>query len=72
MSLTSSAEKGEKNTILRGNSMVFSPRLYKALRSLQGINPQVKIASFNGNLCTTVMSCNNPKNESNEYEALDF
>ena len=60
------------NTTLKGGSMVLSPRSYKALRKLESTNSRVTIVSFNGNLCTTVMSCDNPTNGSNEDEVLDF
>ena len=45
MLLTSSAEKGENKAKTRGVNTVPSPRSYKALKSVENINPRIMTGS---------------------------
>ena len=72
MLLTSSAEKAENNSTIRGVGLLLSPKSYKALNAVEINNPRIMVASFNGNPCTTVISCYSPTNVTNEEEVIEF
>ena len=60
--LTSSAEKAQNNSTIRGVGMLVSPKAYKSLNSIESVNPRILIASFNGNPAVTIISCYSPTN----------
>ena len=51
--------------------LLSSPVLY-SLNSIEKIRPRLIISTFNGNLCTTVVSCYSPTNVSDECETTSF
>ena len=52
--------------------MLLSPLAFKSLNSIEKIHPRLIIATFNGNPCTTVISCYSPANVSDESETIAF
>jgi len=65
-------EKGGLLLPARGVAMLLSPFAMKALNSIERILPRMMIANFNGNPCTTVISCYSPTNVSDEISVIDF
>ena len=70
--VTSSAEKAENNSTIRGVGMLLSPDAYKSVINIETISPRIMIATFNGNPQTTVISCYSPTNTADEEDAKDF
>ena len=69
---TSSAEKGENNSTIRGIGLLLSPRAYKALQNIESITPRILIATFSGNPETTIITCYSPTNCSDEEVTSNF
>ena len=70
--VTASAWKNSINSSIGGVGMLLSPFALKTLNSFEKIRPRMIIATFNGNPCTTVISCYSPTNVSVESEVTDF
>ena len=60
------------NSTIGGVGMLVSPNALKSLNSIEKICPRIIIATFNGNPCTTVISCYSPTNFSDETETTAF
>ena len=52
--------------------MLLSPKTYKALNSVETINPRIMKATFNGNPAVTIISCYSPTNVSNTEDKDQF
>ena len=52
--------------------MLLNPQAYNALASVEIITPRILIATINANPKTTVISCYNPTNVSDEVEVERF
>ena len=50
--------------------MLLGPRVLKSLNTIEKIQPRMLCASFNGNFCTTIISCFSPTNASDETNAI--
>ena len=48
--------------------MLLSPRVLKSLNNIKKIQPRMTVAIFNGNPSTTIISCYNSTNASNETD----
>ena len=71
MLLTSSDKNASNNTTI-GVGLLLSLKSYQALDTMELINPQTLIATFNGNPSTNVISCYSPTNVSDEDDVTDF
>ena len=67
-----SAWKNATNSTIRGVGILLSPLARKSLISIEKIHPRLIIATFNGNPCTTIISCYSPTNVSDESDATAF
>ena len=70
--ITCSAWKNSVNAATGGTGMLFSLQVYSALISAEMITPRIMIATFNRNPQTTIISCYNPTNVSDETEVETF
>ena len=66
--ITSSAWENLVNTAVGGVGMLLSPRDLKSLNCIERTQPRIMCATFNGNHCTTIVSCYSPTNASDESE----
>jgi exonuclease III len=66
--ISASAWKNSMNSTIGGVGMLLSPLALKSLNSIEKIRPRLIIATFNGNPCTTVISCYSPTNVSDEVQ----
>ena len=69
---TVSAWKNSVNDTVGGVGMLKGPRALKTLNSIERIPPRMMAAMFNGNPRATIISCNSPKNVSEETEQVAF
>ena len=67
-----SACKNSINAIIGGGRMFLSLCALKSKNSTNRIQPRMKCASFNGNPCTTIVSCYIPTNVSEEADIITF
>ena len=70
--ITSSAEKGTRNSTIRGVGLLLSPKAHKTLNSVETINPRTLLATFIGNPAVTVISCYSPTNVSKVDDREEF
>ena len=66
---TASAWKNSFNATIEGVGMLIGPR---ALNSTEKIQLRMIVATFNDNPCTTIISCYNPTNVSEETDLIAF
>ena len=52
--------------------MLIGPRDLKSLNSIEKIQPRMMVATFNGNLSTTIIPCYSPTNISEETNLIAF
>ena len=52
--------------------MLIGPQALKSLNSREKIHPRMMVATFNGNLRATIISCYSPFNDSEETELIAF
>ena len=70
--------KNSINAVIRDVGMLIGPWALKSLNSIEKIQPGIIIATFNSNPSSTIISCNNPNNASDEsdidafYKELSF
>ena len=50
----------------------IGPHALKSLNSIDIIQPRMMVATFNGNPCTTIISCYSPTNVSDETDLITF
>ena len=55
-----------------GVGILIGPRALKSLNSIERIQPRMMVATFNGNLSATIISCYSPTNVSEETELIAF
>ena len=67
-----SARKNSVNASVGGVGMLIGPRALKTLNSIEGIQPRMMAATFNGNPKATIISCYSPTNVSEETELVTF
>ena len=60
------------NAIIEGVEMPLSPFALKSLNSIVRISLRMMYASFNGNPCTTIISCYSPTNASDETDIITY
>ena len=60
------------NAAIRDVGMQLSPCTLKSLNRIEKIQPRMMGAMFNGNLCTTIISCNSSTNASDEKDLDTF
>ena len=70
--VSASAWKNTINADTGGVGMLLSPRALKSLNSIEKIQPRIICATFNGNPCTTIVSCYSPTNASDESDITTF
>ena len=58
--VSASAWKISVNGAIEGVEMLFSPRGLKSQNSIERTQPRIVCATFNDNLCTTIVSCYSP------------
>ena len=67
--------KNSVNAII-GVGMFLGSSGLKSLNNIMKIQPRMMCASFNGNLCTTIISCYSPTNDETDiitfYNKLSF
>ena len=72
MLATSSAWKNSINATIRGVGMLIGPQALKLPNSIERIHPMMMVATFNGNLRATIISCYSPTNVSEETGLIAF
>ena len=72
MIITSSAEKAENNTMIRGVGMLVDPQACGSLPSVAVVSLRIMVATFNRNLKTTIIAYYSPTSCSNEIEVVKF
>ena len=70
--VSKSAWKNSISSIIGGLGMLLSPRAQKWLNSIEKIQPRIMVAIFDGNPCTSIISCYSPTNVSNETDLTIF
>ena len=69
---TASPWKNFVNVMIGGVGMLIGPQALKSLNSIEKIQPKMMVATFNGNLSATIISCYSPTNVSEETELIAF
>ena len=69
---TASVWKNSVNATIGGIGMLIWPQALKPLNSIEKIQPRMIVATFNGNLRATIISCYCPTNVSEENELIAF
>ena len=64
--------KNSVNAVIGGAGMLIGPRAEKSLNNIKKIQPRMMVATFNGNPSTTIISCYNPTNATNETDFVAF
>ena len=72
MLATASAWKNSINATIGGVGILIGPRALKSLNSVEKIQPQKMLATFNGNPSTTIISSYSPTNFSEETDLIAF
>ena len=67
-----SACKDSVNAVIGGVGICLIPCALKSLNSIEKIQPKIMFASFNGNPCTTIVSCYCPTNANDETNIIAF
>ena len=70
--ISASACKNSTNSTIGGVGILLSPLAIRSLNSIEKNNPKIVTATFNGNPCTTTISCYSPTNVSDESYAIDL
>ena len=70
--MSASAWKTTGNSTIGGAGMLLSPLALRSLNKIEKAAPRIIIATFDGNPCTTVISCYSPTNTSPEDEVQEF
>ena len=65
-------KKNSVNAAIVCVGMLIGPRAIKSLKSIKKIKPRMKVATFNGNPITTIISCYSLTNISEETELIVF
>ena len=58
--------------MIGGVDMFIEPWALKSLNSIEKIKPRMMVATFNGNLSATIISCYSPTNVSEETDLITF
>ena len=69
---TVSAWKNSVNATVGGVGILIGPRALKSLNNIERIQPRMMVATSNGNLRATIISCSSPTNVSEETELVAF
>ena len=69
---TVSVRKNSVNATVGGVGMLIGPRALKTLNSIEGIQPRMMAATFNGNPRAIILFCYSPTNVSEETELVAF
>ena len=72
MFVSASAWKNSVDEVIGGVGMLLSPHGLKSLYSIEKVHPRIMMATFNGNPCTTIISCYSPTNDCDETELITF
>ena len=64
--------KHSVNAIIGGLGMLFNLCALKSFNNIGTIQQRIMCASFNGNPCTTIISCYSPTNISDETDIITF
>ena len=67
---TTSAWKNSVNATIGGVGMLIGPRGLKSLNDIEKIQPRMMVATFNGNLRATIISCYSLTNVSEKTHRL--
>ena len=70
--ISSSAWKNSINATIGGVGILISPRAMRCLNNIQKVSPRIIVASFQGNPCSTTISCYSPTNVSEEEQLVKF
>ena len=69
---TVSAWRNSVNATVGGVGILIGLRALKSLNSIERIQTRMMVATFNGNLIATIISCYSPTNVSEETELVAF
>ena len=70
--ISASAWKISVNAVIGGVRIPLNPHALKSLNSIKKIQPRMLVATFNGDLDTTIIFCYSPINANDETEITTF